>query len=46
MRCEAKVRSGRQCFNRAVDGSDFCAAHRGRISVGEAVATGIGVMTR
>jgi hypothetical protein len=44
MRCDAKTRSGRQCFNRALNGSDFCAAHRDRLSVGAVVATGLGMV--
>jgi hypothetical protein len=44
MRCDAKTRSGRRCFNRAMDGSDFCAAHRDHISFATAAATGIGMI--
>lgn len=42
MRCAASTRSGRQCFNRALDDNDFCTAHQDRVSVGAAVAIGIG----
>jgi hypothetical protein len=43
MRCEARTRSGRQCFNRALKNSDFCAAHRDRLSFGAIAATGLGM---
>lgn len=44
MRCEAKTRSGRRCFNRARDGSDYCTTHNDQISFGELAATGLGML--
>lgn len=44
MRCEAKTRSDRQCFNRALDGSDFCSAHRDYISTGAVTAAALGAV--
>ncbi len=44
MRCDAKTRSGRRCFNRALEESDFCGTHKDRLSFGAMAATGLGML--
>lgn len=43
-RCSAKTRSGRQCLNRAIGDTDFCARHSDKISAGDAVAAVVGAV--
>jgi hypothetical protein len=36
-RCRGMTRSGKRCLNSPVDGTAFCAVHRGQLSSGKAL---------
>lgn len=44
MRCDARIRSGRQCFNRALEGSDFCTTHQDKVSIATVAGVGAGMI--